>query len=366
MPIAPIYFESEGFEGEVSELLEKIGPKLDSADLVKRVAATVKASLRSLLPGVDVVGFASTDFRSSSAFAVAAPDVEMVINVKPEVLAKRCWPRGETSSSVVDINKLQKSAVRTITERLVQESGFKFRRSAFRDSDPRVTLLTPRWDDAAPFPIEISINSMVPIHNTALIDRCMGLDSRIGDLYVLVRRWSKDRAICHAPKGHLPRYQWNLLVSYFMQVASPEKDCEHLPSLDLSATSRSSINAVVAPPTAVVTSATQDEKVSVAQLFKAFVHFYSENFRWGQEVVSTRSGKRTFRDSASPCGGIIIEDPFDTSLDLGESLIPCSYQRLREELSRAQLLCNRNASLAELLELWAPDDDDWKGVARSK
>merc|ERR1719454_16352 len=132
------------------------------------------------------------------------------------------------------MNKIQKSAIRTITELLVSNSGFKFRRSAFQGSEPKVTLLAPGVEGT--FPIELSINSTTPLRNATLVNECKRLDSRISDLFMLVRRWTKDRAICHVPKGHLSRFQWNLLVAYFMQVASPDGGAQ-LPPLDLTSSS---------------------------------------------------------------------------------------------------------------------------------
>lgn len=350
MPIAPVVFMSEGLEGEVAELLDKLAPKPESAELVQQVAATINASIRHLFPGVEVVGFASTDFRSSSAFGVAAPDVEVVIKVNSDVLTGRCWPR-DGGHYATDMHKLQKSAIRSITERLVSDSGFKFRRSAFRGSEPRVTLLAPRCDGAdGAFPVEISINSTTPFRNMALVKECKHLDTRIEGLFMLVRRWSKDRAICHVPKGHLPRYQWNLLVAYFMQVAG-FGDGALLPPLDRFSSTPAHVLACAADGTA------EGDKTSVAELFKAFLRFYTEDFKWGQEVVSVRSGKRASRRTIGSASSISIEDPFNGSLDLGDCLTPSSFKRLQEELERAKAFCARNASLGDILELWAPDDE---------
>lgn len=352
MPIAPVIFKADGFDGEVNELLERLAPKPESDDLVQTVASTINSSIRHLFPGVEVIGVASTDFRSSSAFGVAAPDVEVVVKVKNETLAKRCWPRSG-GEYISDLKKLQKSAVRTITERLVSDCGFKFRRSAFRGTEPRVTLLAPGKEPKdGTFPIEISINSATPLHNVALMNKCKGLDPRLEGLFMLVRRWSKDRAICHAPKGHLPRFQWNLLVAYFMQVALPDGE-QHLPPLlDLGSSATNSRAAAAAAEKG------GDPTTSVAQLFIAFLCFYTEEFQWGREVISVRSGKRTFREEPVACC-VSIEDPFDASasLDLGDCLTHESFKRMQDELKRAKALCDQNASLSEVLELWAPDDE---------
>jgi hypothetical protein len=100
----------------------------------------------------------------------------------------------------------------------------------------------------------------------------------------------------------------------------------------------------------------EGEQASVAELFKAFLRFYTEDFDWGKEVVSVRTGKRASRKSTGSSSGITIEDPSDAALDLGDCLTASSYKRLQEELVRAKALCARSASLSEVLELWAPED----------
>merc|ERR1719473_328177 len=192
----------------------------------------VKAAIKPMIPEVEVVGFASGDLTRKKAFGVAVPDVDVVANVDPRVLAERLGGRIGSFNDKFDPKKLQKSAIRACTDRLVSEGGFKFRRSAFRGEEPKVTLLAPAsfgiCNDA--IPIDFSVNAVSPLHNAALLTECGQMDTRARELILLVKRWAKDRGICHAAKGHLSPYAWSLLCFFFLQ-AGMKDDESILPSL---------------------------------------------------------------------------------------------------------------------------------------
>merc|ERR1719149_251717 len=123
------------------------------------------------------------------------------------------------SASPIDEKKLQKSAIRACTDRLVSAGGFKFRRSAFRGEEPKVTLLVPASFGVSDesIPIDFTVNSTTPFYNMALLTECGKKEARARALILLVKRWAKDRGVCHAAKGHLSPYPWSLLVIYFLQ-----------------------------------------------------------------------------------------------------------------------------------------------------
>jgi DNA polymerase sigma len=122
--------------------------------------------------------------------------------------------------------------------------------------------------------------------------------------------------------------------------------------------------------------ATEDKPgKSVGGLFQEFINFYATDFDWHNEAVSVRSGKRarpelslplhTVLDEASGTSvtGPSVEDPFEISHNLADSMNSSSLARLHEEFARAHRLCSQNASLTELLQPWEPErelDDDMK------
>merc|ERR1719506_623667 len=72
---------------------------------------------------------------------------------------------------------------------------------------------------------------MTPLYNATLLTECGTFDNRAKELVLLVKRWAKDRAICHTPKGHLSPYMWGTLTIFFLQVRGDEEG-PVLPSLD--------------------------------------------------------------------------------------------------------------------------------------
>lgn len=362
VPILAPKFHGTNWDAQISELLGEVMPTVDDDKIVCRLARRVEDALQPILPEAEVVGFASGSLARNKAFGVAVPEVDIVANVNPVALMKRLGGKaGNTLSS--DPHKLRKLAIRACTDRLVSMGGFKFRRSAFRGEEPKVTLLAPASfglsNDA--IPIDFSVNAAVPLHNAALLTECGQIQPRARALILLVKRWAKDRGVCHAAKGHLSPYTWGILCIFFLQT---REDGALLPSV-------SSFKLA----SGLMKQATEEQKEwsppsgpipSVGSLFKEFMHFYNSFFDWRTEAVSVRKAARgkpglslplhviLHDDGSTTEVGPSIEDPFDEARNLGSAMNAASLARLREEFARAENLCFAETSLATLLEPWAP------------
>uniref|UniRef100_A0A7S1AMH4 PAP-associated domain-containing protein n=1 Tax=Noctiluca scintillans TaxID=2966 RepID=A0A7S1AMH4_NOCSC len=368
MPVAPPTFVSDEWDMQVSELLRQISPKPHGDRAVQELAHFVQRTLRSVLPEAEVVGFANADISRRTAFGVAVPEVDIVVNVKQKALMERmCGLAQRDSVRTVDMTKLQKAAIRLCTERLVSNSGFKFRRSAFRSQEPKVTLLVPTslglFEEA--LPIDFSVNTNTPGHNATLIAECARADPRARDLILLVRRWAKDRGVCHAAKGHLSPYAWTLLTIYFLQVGLHAL----LPTYEQLRSSCGRVGSgQIRSKTSFERNPPCDLTTPVSKLFKEFVAFYCKEFDWYMESVSIRRGCREWRNGglpnrAMPDGedsvvGPIVEDPFDVTRNHSSNMTPTSLARLRQELMRAHEYCCQGVSLTDLLLPWVPPEHD--------
>lgn len=366
-PVKAPTFESSEWDKQVAELLHQIAPSAEDDQIVGKLACFVKQAIKPMLPEVEVVGFASGDLTRKKAFGVAVPDVDVVANVNPVTLAERLGGRIGSFNDKFDPKKLQKSAIRACTDRLVSEGGFKFRRSAFRGEEPKVTLLAPAsfgiCNDA--IPIDFSVNAVGPLHNAALLTECGQIEPRARELILLVKRWAKDRGICHAAKGHLSPYAWSLLCIFFLQ-AGMEDGESLLPAL--SGFKKASQLVARGSPDEKANEVAGSSK-NTARLFCDFMAFYQETFGWKTEAVSIRSGVRGKPGLSLPLHIIVgeenatvvgpsIEDPFDESRNLASGMSAASLARLHEELQRARTMCSTGASLADLLEPWAPPEQD--------
>mmetsp|Transcript_49495 Transcript_49495/g.152738 ORF Transcript_49495/g.152738 Transcript_49495/m.152738 type:complete len:531 (-) Transcript_49495:72-1664(-) len=379
MPVQAPTFEVEGWEAEVNELLRRIAPTPEGDALVERIARAVQRIVAPAIPEAEVVGFASGNLSGGTAFGVAVPEVDIVINVNPTVLLGRLQGRWRTRGAAerLDAQKLQKSAIRACTDRLVGTGAFKFRRSAFRGPEPKVTIIAPSGDGSGQgVPLNLSVNALTPLYNAALLAECGRLEPRARELILLVKRWAKDRGLCHAAKGHLPPYVWTLLVIFFCQVHDKEgapllpplegfDNCSGLMKTAGRSPSPKAAAAAAKPPAPEARTA----KPSSGSLFKELVNFYAKEFDWRNEAVSIRLGRRAAPDRALPLHIVLdgdqaggaevgpsVEDPFEPTQNLGACTTAASLAHLRSELQRAEELCTTGASLSKLLEPWAPPE----------
>lgn len=390
-PIAVRVFQSQGWEAEVEELVEQISPTPEGDRIVQQISAFCEQKIRTIVPEAEVTGFASGDLSRGTAFGVAVPDVDIVVSVCPNILARRLQTRfrkGAMSASrtdSLDMKRLQKSAIRACTDKLVSSGTIKFRRSAFRGEEPKVTLLVPAsfgvFKEA--IPVDFTVNGCTPLYNAALLTECGQKDPRTKALILLVRRWAKDRGVCHAAKGHLSPYPWCLLTMYFLQVADAKHKLlppveEFEASLRLMASSglghkpRGSPGEGSGPPWSPPSEDALQKPVG--DLLKELFRFYSKSFDWRNEAICVRTGKRGPAGLSLPLHIIVdeadgkshvgpsIEDPFDPSRNLGSCMNAMSLARLREEIDRADEVCTRGGSLSELLKPWAPPEGTTSGA----
>ena len=364
VPIVAPKFQGQSLQEEVQELVSQIMPTAASQRGVDRLAEAIRVMLASSLPEVEVVGFASSDLSRGRANGVAVPDVDIVINVRPDRVSPKVASRPAKVSS--DPRMLQKWALRHCADRLVSAGGFKFRRSGFRGNEPKMTLLVPSelgiFNQAVP--VDIAVNAVSPLHSAALVTECGNINPRSKELILIIRRWAKDRGVCHAPKGHLSPYVWSLLVVYYLQVAERPEGALLPPMEEFEA-----IANLLPDRRVKKTWQMKDEmtKVSLAELLCGFMHFY-KNFPWKQQAVCVLKGTSGPAPLSLPINliehedgktvecGPNIEDPFAPKTNLGSSMTWWSFQRLREELARAtSLLSEDTPSLSKLLEPWAPE-----------
>lgn len=375
VPVFAPSFKAQGFDEQVQELLSQITPTAASEQIAQQLAQCAKKSIQEVFPEVDVVAFADGDIIRGTPFGVAVPELGIVARATPQALIQHLQTRLSKGGLAVagnDPKKLHKAAIRVCTEQLVSTGGFKFRRSAFRGDEPKVTLMAPPSLGISEkgIPIDFSVNSMTPVCNALLLSECGRICPCAKGLILLVRRWAKDRGICHAAKGHLAPYAWTLLAIYFMQVGVP--DGPLLPPLQGFkdqgpqgfGVRRNGDNAK--PET---------KEKPVGELFAQFIRFYAKEIRWKGEAVSVRTGKRApapinlmlhiiVHEDQSTEVGPNIEDPFDPARNLGFSVTPLGMQRFHEELSRANaFLDGSDLSLSVLLEPWAPAAPGARGTS---
>lgn len=334
-------FHGTAWEVEAAELLWQLAPTPACDAAVAKIARMVRQAVWPIFPGAEVAGYANGSLTGGKAFGVAVPDIDIVVTVSAAQLARRAQKKELVPQVSTDPIQVQKCAIRACIERLVG-TGLKFRRSAFRGREPKVTFIVPASVGISDetIPIDFSINSLTPLHNARLLEACAKMEPRTRGLTLLVKRWAKDRGICHAAKGHFPPYAWTLLSIFYLQAG--EEGHAFLPPLD---------DVLSGAPSKVVGAAGRG--TPVGDLFKGFLRFYARDYDWQREIASVRLGRRE-RRACDDAPGPRVEDPFDTACDFGAVMTAESLTRLHEELARARGLCSGETSLATLLQPWAP------------
>lgn len=371
-PVLVRTFAADDFEGQVREFTAQLKPSPECHRLARDLAASVRQQVQKMIPEADVRSVVTGSISRGTAFCVAVPEVEIVIEVGQCPLVcglRRHMRKNAVTPGMLDTHKLQKLAVRVCTDYLVACGSFRFRRSAFRATEPKVTLVAAAavGFSAHPIAFDFSVNSGMCLYNAALIKECANLEPRARDLILLVRCWAKDRGVCHAPKGHLPPYAWTLLVIYYLQAGVEGPPL--LPALQGFKTTRglavrhglgASGDSGPGPEARSRTCG-----ASVAELFAGFVRFYIQ-IDWQQEAVSVRRARRAPPNLALPLHTVVsksnsivavpsIEDPFEPRRSLGALVTSAGVVRLGEELARAERITSSTAaSLSELLEPWMP------------
>jgi terminal uridylyltransferase len=214
--------------------------------------------------------------------------------------------------------------------------------------------------------VDFSVNAATPLCNNGLLAEIGRLNPRARSLALLVRRWAKDRGICHAAKGHLPPFAWTLLTIYYLQVGETPL-LPPLKQLKTPASPGISIFASKDDVPSAMPEAHGAAKKSVGQLFGEFIRFYLESVDWKAEAVSVRFGRRLppmatlpVHSLQRPDGGFetapAIEDPFMPNQNVAQFLTAVGLQRMGEELARAKALIESSASLTTLLSPWVPPD----------
>jgi len=372
-PLAP-RFRSLGLDEEIDEMVAQLCPTTESNQAVQKLVHIAKQVVQPLSPDARVLSFVCGNPACNRAYGVAVPDVELVINEKPSVLLQQLHGK-LTSANYMAVqrnpDKLQKAAIRMYTDELVAKAGFRFRRSSFSGQDPKVTLIAPSSVEilGLAIPVDLMVNSPAPLHCASLLSKCGELDPRIMKLILLVRRWARDRGISDAAKGFLTPYAWSLKAIYFLQVERPQAfpDLVRCDGWEL----LSCVCQEMEEPTTAVPlpcTPTRGAGETTASLFKAFVYFYHKEFNWHNEAVSVRRGQRgppdprmsahvvLHKDKATHETVPSIEDPFDITRNVASSATSEGMARIHEELRRANDLCEQEASLVDLFDVWMPSE----------
>jgi DNA polymerase sigma len=234
-----------------------------------------------------------------------------------------------------DINK---SEVLLKLADILQSDNLQNVQALTRARVPIVKLMDPGTGISC----DICINNVLAVVNTRLLRDYAQIDARLRQLAFIVKHWAKSRGVNETYQGTLSSYAYVLMCIHFLQQRKPAI----LPCLQgMEATYSVTIDNIECA------YFDQVEKLydfgsrnreTIALLVWEFFNYWAYRHDYTDAVISVRTGNiisKRAKDWTRRVGNdrhlICIEDPFETSHDLGRVVDKYSIKVLREEFERA-------------------------------
>ncbi|KAG0369749.1 hypothetical protein BC939DRAFT_506283 [Gamsiella multidivaricata] len=237
--------------------------------------------------------------------------------------------------------------------------------NAFRKHGMQKVFCVPRakvpivkmWDPELHLSCDMNINTSLGLLNTKMIKTYVAIDPRVRPFAMIIKHWARRRVLNDAANGGtISTYTWICIVINFLQMRSPPI----LPKLHKIPHALSEDNQVVNGNN---TSFCQDleslegfglpNKETLGGLLYAFFRRFAIEFDYDNYVVSMREGCYLTKESkgwhlpGKQYKLFCVEEPFDTSRNLGNSSDMISSKGLKEEFKRALEILYKKVSLNE-------------------
>lgn len=189
---------------------------------------------------------------------------------------------------------------------------------------------------------DICINNLLAVVNTKLLRDYARIDARLRQLAFIIKHWAKSRGVNETYHGTLSSYAYVLMCIHYLQMRRPAI----LPCLQEMETTYSvtvdDINCAYFDQVEKLGDFGHQNKETIAQLVWGFFYYWAYCHDYANAVISVRAGSiisKREKDWTRRIGNdrhlICIEDPFETSHDLGRVVDKHSIKVLREEFERA-------------------------------
>ncbi|CAL5340165.1 unnamed protein product [Camellia sinensis] len=203
----------------------------------------------------------------------------------------------------LDVNK---SEVLLKLADILQSDNLQNVQALTRARVPIVKLMDP----VTGISCDICINNLLAVVNTKLLRDYAKIDARLRQLAFIVKHWAKSRGVNETYRGTLSSYAYVLMCIHFLQQRKP----------------------AILPCLQVVIGMEITYAVTVDNVECAYFDQVEKTFQF---CVLSKRGKDWTRRIGNDRHLICIEDPFETSHDLGRVVDKFSIRVLREEFERA-------------------------------
>lgn len=209
------------------------------------------------------------------------------------------------------------------------------------------------WDPELGLACDMNVNNTLALENTRMVRTYVEADPRVRQLAMVIKYWTRRRIVNDAAfGGTLSSYTWTCLIIAFLQLRSPPV----LPALHQMPYKMPKTDGTVsdfADNLKKIKGFGNKNKSSLADLLFQFFRFYAHEFDYDKHVLSVRRGelvtKQEKKWNYAINNQLCVEEPFNVSRNLGNTVDEYSFRGVHLELRRAFDLLSQ-AKLEEACE----------------
>ncbi|CAN8286274.1 unnamed protein product [Cochlearia groenlandica] len=248
---------------------------------------------------------------------------------------------------------------------ILESDNFQNVQALTRARVPIVKLMDPVTEISC----DICINNVLAVVNTKLLRDYAQIDVRLRQLAFIVKHWAKSRRVNETYQGTLSSYAYVLMCIHFLQTRrQPILPClqEMEPTYSVRV---DNIRCSYFDNVERLGNFGSSNRETISELVWGFFNYWAYGHDYANTVVSVRTGSilgKRDKDWTRRVGNdrhlICIEDPFETSHDLGRVVDKFSIRVLREEFERAAKIMHHDPNPSfKLFEPYVPGDSNNNG-----
>ncbi|KAL7271757.1 hypothetical protein RUND412_005461 [Rhizina undulata] len=318
--------QAEKLTDDMLVLFEKLKPSEESNERRRKFLEKLATLLNREWPGhnIKVRAFGSTE----NHLCMTDSDVDVCITTEWKELEHTCM--------------LSKALAKHGMERVVCVPGAKV---------PIVKI----WDPEFKVACDMNVNNTLALDNTRMIKTYVEIDDRVRPLAMIIKHWTRQRVLNDAAGGGtLSSYTWICMILNFLQTRDPPI----LPALHQRPHKKK-------PPIAGVDISFDDDvetlrgfgkqnKETIGELLFEFFKTFGHDMDYEKKVISVRQGKLLSKDEKKwqylQNNRLCVEEPFNTSRNLGNTADDSSVRGLHLEFRRAHKILAEQGDLAACCE----------------
>ncbi|KAL1974532.1 hypothetical protein VTN31DRAFT_4736 [Thermomyces dupontii] len=303
--------EEEALSADMRELYDRLLPSAESDDRRRQLVQKLDKLLNEQFPGSDI----KVHVFGSSGNKLCSSDSDVDICITT--------PRKELENVCLLAEVLANHGM----ERVVCVSHAKV---------PIVKI----WDPQLKLACDMNVNNTLALENTRMVRTYVEIDERVRPLAMIVKYWTKRRVLNDAALGGtLSSYTWICLIINFLQTRDPPI----LPSLQRRSTKKNTtidgVQVSFDDNISALAGFGKANKQSLGDLLFQFFRYYGHEVDYEKYVISVREGKLISKEGKGwhllQNNRLCVEEPFNTTRNLGNTADDTSFKGLHMELRRA-------------------------------